>query len=108
LMVSENEEEMQEAVAATADEEQVLAEEPEIIVKEVALADVEPEEVVAVPAVSEEERIGVKEDEPVQPEPAVVEKPAPAPEVKPAKKIDFEITNPEDLDIDAKGQIGLF
>ncbi len=33
------------------------------------------------------------------------EKPA---ATKPAKKIDFEITNPEDLDIDDKGQLGLF
>lgn len=41
--------------------------------------------------------------------PPVVEKPAPlSPEVKPGKKIDFEITNPDDLDIDDKGQIGLF
>ncbi|MHB1178586.1 MAG: DNA gyrase/topoisomerase IV subunit A [Daejeonella sp.] len=29
-------------------------------------------------------------------------------EAKPAKKIDFEITNPDDLDIDDKGQLGLF
>ncbi|SKB86651.1 DNA gyrase/topoisomerase IV subunit A [Daejeonella lutea] len=29
-------------------------------------------------------------------------------EQKPAKKIDFEITNPDDLDIDDKGQLGLF
>jgi topoisomerase-4 subunit A len=27
---------------------------------------------------------------------------------KPVKKIDFEITNPDDLEIDDKGQIGLF
>ena len=27
---------------------------------------------------------------------------------KPVKKIDFEITNPDDLDIDDKGQLGLF
>ncbi|MBM3402596.1 MAG: hypothetical protein FJY21_09870, partial [Bacteroidetes bacterium] len=32
----------------------------------------------------------------------------PKEEVKPVKKIDFEITNPEDLDIDDKGQFGLF
>ncbi len=32
----------------------------------------------------------------------------PIEEPKPAKKIDFEITNPEDLDIDDKGQLGLF
>jgi len=30
------------------------------------------------------------------------------PEPKPVKRIDFEITNPEDLDIDDKGQLGLF
>lgn len=29
-------------------------------------------------------------------------------EEKPAKKIDFEITNPDDIDIDDKGQLGLF
>ncbi|MRX48288.1 DNA gyrase/topoisomerase IV subunit A [Pedobacter puniceum] len=29
-------------------------------------------------------------------------------EVKPVKKIDFEITNPDDIDIDDKGQLGLF
>jgi len=33
----------------------------------------------------------------------------PAPEVKPpVKKVDFEITNPDELDIDDKGQLGLF
>ncbi len=34
--------------------------------------------------------------------------PAKEEEHKPVKKIDFEITNPEDLDIDDKGQLGLF
>jgi len=40
----------------------------------------------------------------------VAEKPAPPtePEDKPVKKIDFEITNPDDIDIDDKGQLGLF
>ena len=32
----------------------------------------------------------------------------PKDEPKPLKKIDFEITNPEDLDFDDKGQLGLF
>jgi len=32
----------------------------------------------------------------------------PKEEPKPLKKIDFEITNPEDLDFDDKGQLGLF
>jgi topoisomerase-4 subunit A len=29
-------------------------------------------------------------------------------DLKPTKKIDFEITNPNDIDIDDKGQLGLF
>jgi topoisomerase IV subunit A len=40
------------------------------------------------------------------------EKPAPVkkdlPPTKPAKKIDLEITNPDDIEIDEKGQLGLF
>ena len=51
-----------------------------------------------------------------QPEPAQelnAEKPKNSPEAvntdkKPIKKVDFEITNPDDLDIDNKGQLGLF
>jgi topoisomerase-4 subunit A len=27
---------------------------------------------------------------------------------KPIKKVDFEITNPDDIEIDDKGQLGLF
>jgi topoisomerase-4 subunit A len=30
------------------------------------------------------------------------------PLAKPTKKVDFEITNPDDIDIDEKGQLGLF
>ncbi|WP_026904020.1 DNA gyrase/topoisomerase IV subunit A [Pedobacter glucosidilyticus] len=36
------------------------------------------------------------------------EKQAEPSESKPIKKIDFEITNPDDIDIDDKGQLGLF
>lgn len=36
------------------------------------------------------------------------EKPRFVSEPKPVKKIDFEITNPDDVDIDDKGQLGLF
>jgi topoisomerase IV subunit A len=35
-------------------------------------------------------------------------KPVEPPVQKPVKKIDFEITNPDDIDIDEKGQLGLF
>jgi topoisomerase-4 subunit A len=48
-----------------------------------------------------------------EPEPEIVEEPEPAEPEKPtdeppAKKIDFEITNPDDIEIDDKGQLGLF
>jgi len=43
----------------------------------------------------------VKEEEPKEVE-------RPKAEEKPIKKIDFEITNPDDIDIDDKGQLGLF
>jgi topoisomerase-4 subunit A len=40
---------------------------------------------------------------------SVVDEPVkPTEDARPAKKIDFEITNPDDLDIDDKGQLGLF
>ena len=41
--------------------------------------------------------------------PAVEATEAAVPEpIKPAKEIGFEITNPDDVDIDDKGQLGLF
>ncbi|WP_374948283.1 DNA gyrase/topoisomerase IV subunit A [Mucilaginibacter sp.] len=48
------------------------------------------------------------EQQSVQPAKVSSEKPAEPNEVKPAKKIDFEITNPNDIEIDDKGQLGLF
>lgn len=52
-----------------------------------------------------EQNVPAKQNEPV-------EQDAPAEqsteEKKPAKKIDFEITNPDDIEIDDKGQLGLF
>ncbi|HEY1024818.1 MAG TPA: DNA gyrase/topoisomerase IV subunit A, partial [Sphingobacteriaceae bacterium] len=63
--------------------------------------------------VEEDRKDQEAEKEIVQPdetETAIIEK-AVNPETqpaKPAKKIDFEITNPGDVDIDDKGQIGLF
>jgi len=44
-------------------------------------------------------------DEPAPPEEEAAE---PTPELSAPKKIDFEITNPDDIDIDDKGQLGLF
>jgi topoisomerase-4 subunit A len=49
--------------------------------------------------------------EPVQPSPKSApesEKSIEKPVDSPPKKIDFEITNPDDIDIDDKGQLGLF
>ncbi len=51
-----------------------------------------------------------KEELKEEPEPPLIkpEKINEEEEPKPAKKIDFEITNPDDVDIDDKGQLGLF
>jgi len=76
-------------------------------------------EVIAAEKLDEEaEQEITEESEPVTadvPEPEITKPPAtskpmpPAPEVKPpVKKVDFEITNPDELDIDDKGQLGLF
>ena len=43
-----------------------------------------------------------KKEEPKKVEPAKPEEP------KPVKKVDFEITNPDDIKIDDKGQLGFF
>ena len=48
------------------------------------------------------------DDKPVPPPPAESPKEKPAEPVPQSKKIDFEITNPDDIDIDDKGQLGLF
>jgi topoisomerase-4 subunit A len=44
--------------------------------------------------------ISVPKSDPVEPPQKPVE--------PPPKKVDFEITNPDDIDIDDKGQLGLF
>ncbi len=56
------------------------------------------------------ESINLEESEVEETEVAeeTVEKPKFVSEVKPAKKIDLEITNPDDIDMDDKGQLGLF
>ena len=71
----------------------LLAEiEPEIIEEEIITEEEASEETPNIPSVE-------------SPETESVESPNPE---SPHKKIDFEITNPDDLDIDDKGQIGLF
>jgi len=53
---------------------------------------------------STSESAGSKKEESVESPAESVE----SPDTKPPKKIDFEITNPGDIDIDDKGQLGLF
>ena len=49
------------------------------------------------------------DDKPIPPAPTQsVESPTEEPVKPQPKKIDFEITNPDDIDIDDKGQLGLF
>ena len=71
-----------------------------IAVEEPQGADAEPEEIAEI----EEEISAETEEASEAPAPEATDKPADPP----AKKIDFEITNPDDIDIDDKGQIGLF
>jgi topoisomerase-4 subunit A len=49
-----------------------------------------------------------QKEKPVESTPKVVEPKKEESDAKPPKKIDFEITNPDDIDIDDKGQLGLF
>jgi topoisomerase-4 subunit A len=83
-------------IEAEATEETVPASSPakavEVTESPVELEEEEPEQ--------DDEPQAEAEDESVQPE----EKPAEPPH----KKVDFEITNPDDIDIDDKGQLGLF
>ncbi len=113
LIVQEEEEEVAEAVAVAGGEEEGISEpdEEEVAATEADEAESAPavetiEEIADVKPVTAEKPAPVVEKKP-EPEP---EKPLPpvVPEEKPAKKIDFEITNLDDLDIDDKGQLGLF
>jgi len=125
ITVEESEDEEPAADEEASNEETVTDnEQPEAIVKD------EPVVVQPKPKFERAEVPAVKADQPeVKEKPAavekpVVEKPKPEPasvkkeevktedkpdaEEKPVKKIDFEITNPDDIDIDDKGQLGLF
>jgi topoisomerase-4 subunit A len=48
------------------------------------------------------------DDKPVPPAPAESPKEKPVEPASQPRKVDFEITNPDDIDIDDKGQLGLF
>ena len=85
-------------------------EEPEPVIAEEETDSEEPVVSDEVAEAEEKEAVIVEEEEKaVEPLPDVKPEPEPEPEKpKPAKTIDLEITNPDDLDIDDKGQIGLF
>jgi topoisomerase-4 subunit A len=55
----------------------------------------EPEEVKEIPAPQPETALETPEEAALEP-------------IKPVKEIDFEITNPDEIDMDDKGQLGLF
>jgi topoisomerase-4 subunit A len=77
-----------------------------------------PDPVAEVPLeeVVKEEKEEIEAEQEISAEPELQElaetatepEPEPEPEAKPAKKIEFEITNPNDVEIDDKGQLGLF
>ncbi len=107
----------EEEVADVAETVEESEEEEEVAVAPtVAVPDAEENKPTAVAGNTEEttNEKPAPEDKPApliekKPEP-LVEKPVPPAEQedKPVKKIDFEITNPDDIDIDDKGQLGLF
>jgi len=70
------------------------------------------EEIITTVGLEDESSGEVAEDKSVEEQPIAETRPEPEatsePGPKPVKKIDFEITNPDELDIDDKGQLGLF
>lgn len=110
LISSQDEEEPATEETETADSVQSTSQEPELTSKagDDEQEDNEPEPESTDPE-SEEEPDSDEEDNSL-PEiiPEVQLESSKEPETPPARKIDFEITNPDDLDIDDKGQLGLF
>jgi len=97
--VTDDEEELTEAVAdETAIQEEI--EEPEPVVRSPKIDAPEPK----LPVEELVETQPKEEDQP-QAEPVQAEE---KPVETQHKKVDFEITNPDDIEIDDKGQLGLF
>ena len=86
-----------ELIAEHDDEEDVPDPVPETSLKEVLSAEKQDLEAEKEIVTKDEDESTAKLDEAEQEEGK-----------KPAKKIDFEITNPDDIDMDDKGQLGLF
>ena len=97
-------------IVAIEDEVAEPVEKPKDIIDEVpeAIA-VEPEkEEQPAPEKIRPQKTTVPATKAAEPEKPPEEPVAENPVVPPAKKIDFEITNPDDIEIDEKGQLGLF
>jgi len=113
LTEHDDEEDVPDPVAETPLSEVIAAEQAdEEAEKEITGEDDEAitvEEEILVPVIEQEPIEPVVEQKKEETKP-IKDKPVlpVEPEVKPAKKIDFEITNPDDLDIDDNGQLGLF
>jgi topoisomerase-4 subunit A len=88
----------------TTDEAPQAIIEPEPITEQNPKAKTEPVVVQPEPIAEDEQPEEVEEDEPEVDAP----KPTEEPTQPPPKKIDFEITNPDDIDINDRGQLGLF
>jgi len=104
---NETEAEIVEEKAATSDE----VKEPEVKEKAIIEEPIKTKPIFKVEKKKElkptiEKPIEVEKEAPVQKEELKVE--TPTPEVKTPKKVDFEITNPDDIKLDDKGQLGLF
>jgi topoisomerase-4 subunit A len=103
----------EDAVAETEVPEEIIdkpvAEQPKpkFERKEESVVKAEKPEVKEKPVAVEKPVIEKPKSEPVKKEETKVED-KPEIEDKPVKKVDFEITNPDDIDIDDKGQLGLF
>lgn len=103
-----------------ADGEDIAAEESTTGIETTAEVTEKPEAEKPKPKFERTEEPVAKVEKPEAAEKPVVEKPKPEPvkkeapkaedkiEEKPVKKIDLEITNPDDIDMDDKGQLGLF
>jgi topoisomerase-4 subunit A len=104
---NETEAEIVEEKAATSDE----VKEPEVKEKAIIEEPIKTKPIFKVEKKKElkptiEKLIEVEKEGPVQKEELKAE--TPTPEVKTPKKVDFEITNPDDIKLDDKGQLGLF
>jgi topoisomerase-4 subunit A len=103
----------EDAVAETEMPEEIIDKpvpeqpKPKFERKEEPAVKAEKPEVKEKPVAVEKPVIEKLKSEPVKKEETKVED-KPEIEDKPVKKVDFEITNPDDIDIDDKGQLGLF